>query len=143
MSVDALNRRLLQDKINYNTAIHAQTLQFTAAAEERYIKREALDQPRLPALPQSLPAVDPSSKSFIQSPIFINFYSKFPAIPKKQLVRVFKWPNRDFKAYEIFKLIISDAFSAKDNCYDETLINRTITYQRKHRGRGDYPSIAT
>ena len=64
-------------------------------------------------------------------------------MPEKQLVRVFKWPNRDFEACEIYKLIISDAFGAKDDRYDGTLIDGTVTYQRKRGGRSDYPSIAT
>jgi hypothetical protein len=64
-------------------------------------------------------------------------------VPEKQLVRVFKWPNRDFEACEIYKLIISDAFGAKDDRYDGTLIDGTVTYQRKRGGRSDYPSIAT
>ena len=62
------------------------------AAEERRIVREALEhQARLPpAVGQSLPPVDAASKSLILSPEFISFSNKFPAIPKKQLVRVFK-----------------------------------------------------
>ena len=42
-SIDALNRRLLQDQIDHNATINTQTLQFAAAAEERRIEREAFD----------------------------------------------------------------------------------------------------
>jgi len=151
-SIEALNRRLIQDQIDHNAAIARQnialaeqTLQFAAAAEERRINQETLEsQARLAPTPnQSLPAVDLSSESLIQSLAFIDFSSKFPAIPEKQLVRVFKWPNRDYEACEIYKLLISNIFDAKDDRYEGTLVGGTVTYLRKRGDRRDYPSIAT
>ena len=92
ISLEDLNRRRLQDQIDQNAAIAAQTLQFAVAAEERLIIREALEhQARLPPIiNQSLPHIDPANKSLILSLEFISFSNKFPAMPKKQLVRVFK-----------------------------------------------------
>jgi hypothetical protein len=151
-SIEALNRRLIQDQIDHNAAIARQnialaeqTLQFAAAAEERRINQETLEsQARLAPTPnQSLPTVDLSSESLIQSLAFIDFSSKFPAIPEKQLVRVFKWPNRDYEACEIYKLLISNIFDAKDDRYEGTLVGGTVTYLRKRGDRRDYPSIVT
>jgi hypothetical protein len=56
---------------------------------------------------------------------------------------VFRWPNRDFEAWEIYKLIISNVFDEKDDYYKGTLIAGIVTYLKKKGGRKDYPSIAT
>ena len=69
-SIEALNRRLLQDQIDFNAAAAAraatladQTLHFTAAAEERQILEQ---QARLTlGMAQSLPTIKPSSKSLL------------------------------------------------------------------------------
>jgi len=88
ISLEDLNRRRLQDQIDQNAAIAAQTLQFAVAAEERLIIREALEhQARLPPIiNQSLPHVDPASESLILLLEFIFFSNKFPAVLEKQLV---------------------------------------------------------
>ena len=129
-SVEDLTRRRLQNQIDQEAAIASQTLQFAAVAEERRIERETLEyQPRPPPIPgQSLPAIDITSESLVRSPEFIVFSNKFPAVLEKQLVRVFKWPNRDYEASEIYKLLISDAFDAKDDRYDATMIDGSVTY---------------
>jgi hypothetical protein len=75
--------------------------------------------------------------------VFIDFSSRFPAVPEKELVRVFKWPNRGFHAWEIYKLTISDVFDIKDDEYKGTLVDGAVTYIRKQGDRRDYPSIAT
>jgi hypothetical protein len=147
-SIEALNRRLLQDQIDFNAAAAAraatlanQTLHFAAATEERRILEQ---QARLtPGAAQSLPAIDPSSESLLQSPVFVEFATKFPTVPEKQLVRVFKWPNRDFEAWEICKLTISNVFNVKDDRYEGTLIDGTVTYLKKKGSQKDYLTIAT
>ena len=55
---------------------------------------------------------------------------------------MFRWLNRDFKAWEIYKLIISNVFNEKDHRYKGTLITKIVTYLKKKGGRKDYPSIA-
>jgi len=92
---------------------------------------------------QSLPVIDPSSESLLQSPVFVEFATKFPTVPEKQLVRVFKWPNRDFEAWEIYKLTISNVFDVKDDRYEGTLIDGTVIYLKKKGSQKDYPTIAT
>jgi hypothetical protein len=59
------------------------------------------------------------------------------------LVRVFKWPNRDYEACEIYKLLISNIFDAKDDRYEGTLVGRTVIYLRKRGDRKDYLLIIT
>jgi hypothetical protein len=144
ISLEDLNRRRLQDQIDQNAAIAAQTLQFAVAVEERLIIREALEhQARLPPIiNQSLPHVDPASESLILSLEFISFSNKFPAVPEKQLVRVFKWPNRDYEAAEIYKLTISDSFDAKDDRYEQTLVNGSMTIHKKRGGKENYTSLS-
>ena len=115
------------------------------AAEEHCIVREALEhQACLPlAVGQSLPLVNAASESLILSLEFISFSNKFPTVPEKQLIRVFKWPNRDYKVSEIYKLTISDAFDAKDDRYEQTLINGSMTIHKKRGGRENYTLIST
>lgn len=38
------------------------------------------------------------------------FFSLFPLVPQKQLVRVYKWPNADYSPSEIYKLLLDSAF---------------------------------
>jgi hypothetical protein len=59
-------------------------------------------------------------------------------VPKKQLVRVFKWPNRDYEVVEIYKLIISNLFNIKDDYYKQTLINRSMTIYKKQGEKKNY-----
>jgi hypothetical protein len=64
-------------------------------------------------------------------------------VPEKQLVCVFKWPNHDFKAWEIYKLTISNVFNIKNNRYKGTLINRIVIYLKKKGSQKDYLTIIT
>jgi hypothetical protein len=59
------------------------------------------------------------------------------------LVYVFKWPNRNYEAYEIYKLLISNIFDAKDDRYKGTLVSGTVIYLRKRGDHRDYPLIVT
>jgi hypothetical protein len=56
---------------------------------------------------------------------------------------VFKWPNRDFEAWEIYKLTISNVFDVKDNRYEGTLIDGTVIYLKKKGSQKDYLTIVT
>jgi len=62
-------------------------------------------------------------------------------VPEKQLVRVFKWLNRDYEAAEIYKLTISDSFDVKDDRYEQTLVNRSMTIYKKRGGKENYTSL--
>ena len=59
------------------------------------------------------------------------------------MVCVFKCPNYDFKAWEIYKLTISNVFNVKDDRYEGTPINGTVTYLKKKGSQKNYPTIAT
>ena len=56
---------------------------------------------------------------------------------------MFKWLNRDFKAWEICKLTISNVFNVKDDRYKGTLINRIVIYLKKKGSQKDYLTIIT
>jgi hypothetical protein len=142
-SIDDLNRQILQDKIDQNNALAAQTLQFAAATKLRLINRETSEhENRLPrALGQTLSAVDLSGESLVQSLEYVAFSNKFPRVPKKQLARLFKWPNREYDASEIYKLSISNMFDEKDNNFESKLVDRVMVFNKKRGTRDNYASI--
>lgn len=66
------------------------------------------------------------------------FFSLFPLVPQKQLVRIYNWPNAEYNPSEIYKLLLDSAFDSIDDTYEAVLTPTGKVYQKRAGKKEDY-----
>ena len=66
------------------------------------------------------------------------FFSLFPLVPQKQLVRAYKWPNADYNPSEIYKLLLDSAFDNIEDTYESVMTPTGKVYQKRAGKKEDY-----
>jgi hypothetical protein len=119
-----------------------QQIRFEAEDREaRRAREDAESAARIAAIaPQPAQIATPSDDlgELSRTPQAQLFFSLFPLVPQKQLVRVYKWPNADYNPSEIFKLLLDSAFDNIDDTYESIMMPTGKVYQKRAGKREDY-----
>ena len=82
-------------------------------------------------------------RELILSPAVQKLYAIFPTIDQRQLTRVYKWPNYEYDASEIYKLKSTTAFDAVDDTFESRMTaSGKVEYSRKKGSEKDYKTPA-
>ena len=108
-------------------------MQFEAEDREaRRTREDAESAARIAAMaPQSAPIPQSPQDDLgelSRTPQAQLFFSLFPLVPQKQLVRVYKWPNADYNPSEIYKLLLDTAFDSIDDTYESVMTSTSKVY---------------
>jgi len=82
-------------------------------------------------------------RELISSPAVQKLCALFPTVDQRQLARVYKWPNYEYDASEIYKLKATTAFDAVDDTFESRMTaSGKVEYSRKKGSEKDYKTPA-